>query len=316
MNIVITDAKTIDDNYDYFEPLKKLGNLFLYDLSTNEEIPERIKDADIIVCNKTSFDESNLKDAKNLKYIGLFATGYNNIDVEYAKSRNILVANAANYSTEAVAQHTFALILNHFNKIGLYNNFVMEGGWKNAKTFSPFIYPMNELAVKTLGIIGYGNIGRKVATIGRAFSMNIMAYTNTIKDDSDVVFTDFETLLKECDVISVHCPLNKSTEKLFNEKAFKLMKDTALFINTARGGIMDEDALYNALINKEIGGAAIDVLTIEPMDRNSKLNEAPNITITPHVAWAPFETKERLLSVVTENIKAFQNGRPVNIVNL
>lgn len=315
MSIVITDGKTIDDDYSYFAPLKELGDLTIYDLSSEEEIPERIKNADIIVCNKTEFNETNLCNTEKLKYIGLFATGYNNIDTNYARLKNILVANAGSYSSDAVAQHTFALILNHFNKISLYDNFVKENGWKNADTFSPFIFGLNELKNKTIGLIGYGGIGKQVATIAKAFSMNILVYSRTVKNDPHVTFTDFETLLKESDIISVHCPLTKETTKMFDHNAFKKMKKTSLFINTARGGIMDEEALFEALENDVIGGAGIDVLTVEPMEKTSMLHTAKNITITPHVAWSPVETKNRLLNIVCENIKAFQNGKPQNIVN-
>ncbi len=315
MNIVVTDAKTISNDISYFDSLKELGNLSIYQLSSEEELPDRIKDADIIVCNKNKFNESNLKDAKNLKYIGLFATGYNNIDTDYCRENNIYVCNAGSYSTDAVAQHTFALLLNYFNKVSLYDRFVMEGGWKNSDVFSPFIYTMNELSGKTIGLVGYGNIAKKVAKIAECFNMNVLAYTRRKKEDSIASFVDFDTLLKESDVISVHCPLNEASDKMFNKEAFCKMKSTAYFINTARGGIMDEEALSEALNNEIIAGAAIDVLTVEPMSKDCALYGAKNITITPHVAWAPIETRQRLMGIVCDNIRAFQDGKPQNVVN-
>ncbi len=315
MNIVVTDAKTISNDISYFDSLKEVGNLIIYQLSSEEELPERIKDADIIVCNKNKFNESNLKYAKNLKYIGLFATGYNNIDTDYCRENNIYVCNAGSYSSDAVAQHTFALLLNYYNKVSLYDRFVMEGGWKNSDVFSPFIYTMNELSGKTIGLVGYGNIAKKVAEIAKCFGMNVIAYTRSKRDNDIAKFVDFETLLKESDVLSIHCPLNESSDKLFNKEAFSKMKKTAYFINTARGGVMDEGALAEALNNEIIAGAAIDVLTVEPMSKECALFDAKNITITPHVAWAPIETRQRLMGIVCDNIKAFRNGMPQNVVN-
>lgn len=315
MKIVVTDAKTISNNNEYFAPLKEFGELVIYPLSSEEEIKERIVDADIIVCNKNVFNEENLQYAKNLKYIGLFATGYNNIDVRYCREHDITVCNAGSYSTDAVAQHTFALILNHFNKISKYNQLVAEEGWIKSDVFSPFVYDMNELAGKTLGLVGYGNIARKVAKIANVFGMKVLAYRRNPVPEEGVKFVDFERVLKESDVISVHCPLNDESKEIFNKEAFAKMKSNAYFVNTARGGVMDEAALAEALNNDVIAGAAIDVLTVEPMSADCKLFGAKNITFTPHVAWAPIETRERLLGIVCENIRGFLNGKPQNVVS-
>lgn len=315
MKIVVTDANTISNDITYFDPLKEFGEVSIYPLSEACEIPERINDADIVVCNKNIFDEKNLKHAKNLKYIGLFATGYNNIDTNYCKSKNITVCNAGSYSTNAVAQHTFALILNHYNKIIQYNTLVQNNGWIDSPVFSPFHYTMNELSNKTIGIIGYGNIGKKVAKIANTFDMNVIVFTRTKTNDNTVKFVNFDTLIKSSDIITVHCPLNAETEKLFNEEAFSNMKSNAYFVNTSRGGVMDEDALYNALNSNAISGAAIDVLTTEPMSPECRLLHAKNITITPHVAWAPTETRERLMKIVCNNIRAFLDGNPTNVVS-
>lgn len=315
MKIVVTDAKTISNNEEYFEPLKEFGELVIYPLSTEEEIKERIVDADIIVCNKNVFNAENLKYAKKLKYIGLFATGYNNIDVNYCGANGITVCNAGSYSTDAVAQHTFALILNHYNKISKYNQLVEEEGWIKSDVFSPFVYDMNELTGKTLGLVGYGNIARKVAKIANVFGMKVFAYRRNPEAEEGVEFVDFDTILKESDVVSVHCPLNEQSKGIFNKEAFAKMKETAYFVNTARGGVMDEGALAEALNNGVIAGAAIDVLTVEPMSADCKLFGAKNITFTPHVAWAPIETRERLLGIVCDNIRGFLKGEPQNVVS-
>ncbi len=315
MKIIVTDAKTISNNEEYFEPLKEFGQLKIYPLSSDEEIKERISDADIIVCNKNVFNEENLQYAKKLKYIGLFATGYNNIDVKYCRAHDITVCNAGSYSTDAVAQHTFALILNHYNKISKYNQLVEEEGWIKSDVFSPFVYDMNELAGKTIGLVGYGNIARKVAKIANAFGMNVLAYRRNPMPEDGVEFVDFDTIIGESDIISVHCPLNEQSKEMFNAEVFARMKKNAYFVNTARGGVMNEEDLAEALNNSVIAGAAIDVLTVEPMAADCKLFGAKNITITPHVAWAPVETRERLLGIVCDNIRAFIKGEPQNVVS-
>lgn len=315
MKIVVTDAKTISNNNEYFNPLKEFGELYIYPLSNEEQIKERIKDADIVLCNKNFYNAENLEVAKNLKYIGLFATGYNNIDVEYCRNNGITVCNAGSYSTDAVAQHTFALILNHYNKINKYNRLVEEAGWIKSDVFSPFVYDMNELTGKTIGLYGYGNIARKVAKIAKAFDMRILACKRTPVDEAGIEFVDFETLIKESDIISVNCPLNDDSKLKFNAEAFGKMKKNAYFVNTARGGVMDEEALAYALDNDIIAGAAIDVLTVEPMAEDCPLYNAKNITITPHVAWAALETRERLMGIVCDNIKAFLDGKPKNVVS-
>ncbi len=315
MKIVITDAKTIADDVSFFEPLKELGELVLYQLTKPEDMAMRIGDADIVLCNKTSIGKEILDKCQNLKYIGLFATGYNNIDIEYARERDITVCNAGSYSTDAVAQHTFALILNHYNKIKDYDSFVKDGGWTRAEVFSPFIYKMNELTGKTIGIVGYGSIGKKVSHIARAFGMQVLAYNRSEKQDEGVTFVDFETLVSQSDIISVHCPLNNESEKMFNYEIFSKFKRNNLFINTARGGIMDERDLAQALREGIVNAAAVDALTVEPMEQGNPLLDAPNITITPHVAWAPVETRERLLEIVCDNIASYMEGAPKNVVN-
>lgn len=308
MKIVLTDAQTVLDDLVNADVLKQFGEVEEYGLLRYDEVAEKIADADMVVCNKTLLDKNTLRLAKNLKYIGLFATGYNNIDINYCKEHNIAVCNAGSYSTNAVAQHTFALILEHFNKTANYNKYVQDGCWKRSKTFSPFVYPLAELAGKTLGIVGFGNIGRAVAKIANAFEMRVIAFNRSEKQADGVEFVSFNDLLKESDVVTVHCPLNSESQDMFDKNAFAKMKKGALFVNTARGGVMIEQDLFDALQSEHLGGAAIDTLRVEPMEENCILMGAKNCIMTPHIAWAPVETRVRLMNIVAENIKAFLRG--------
>ncbi len=312
MKIVLPDCKTITRGAISLDVFKKYGEVSYYDLSKDEELPERFRDAEAIFCNKTLLNADTLKYAPNLKYIGLFATGYNNVDLDYAKSKGIRVCNAGSYSTEAVAQHTFALILNHFCQVSRYESYVNEGGYIKSDTFSPFIYPMDELSGKTIGLIGYGSIGRQVARIAKAFNMNVIVYTRTPKEDANCVGLD--ELLASSDIISVHCPLNKQSNKMFNSETFSKCKDGAFFVNTARGPIVDENALKAAVESGKLSGAGLDVLEVEPMLDTNVLQGVKNITITPHVAWAPITTRERLLDIVIDNYESYLNKTPKNVI--
>lgn len=312
MKIVLTDAQTVLDNLVNADILKQFGEVEEYGLLHYDEVAEKIADADMVVCNKTLLDKNTLRLAKNLKYIGLFATGYNNIDIDYCKAHNIAVCNAGSYSTNAVAQHTFALILEHFNNTANYNKYVQDGLWKRSKTFSPFVYPLSELAGKTLGIVGFGNIGKAVARIANAFEMRVIAFNRSEKQADGVEFVSFETLLEQSDIVSVHCPLNSGSENLFDKNAFAKMKKGALFVNTARGGVMVEQDLFDALQSEHLGGAAIDTLKVEPMEEDCILMGAKNCIMTPHIAWAPVETRVRLMNIVADNIRAFLDGTPQN----
>lgn len=315
MKIVLTDSQTVFDRKITAEPLKKFGEVTDYGLLKYEEIAQAVADADIIVCNKTPLNKDTLRLAKSLKYIGLFATGYNNIDLDFCSKHGITVCNAGSYSTNAVAQHTFALILEHFNNTSRYNKYVQDGLWKRSKTFSPFVYPLSELAGKTLGIVGLGSIGKAVAKIANAFEMRVIAYNRSEKPTENVELVSLEALLASSDIVSVHCPLNKDSENMFNKTTFAQMKQGALFVNTARGGVMSEQDLYDALQSGHLGGACIDTLSVEPMEESCILTEAPSCIITPHIAWAPIETRQRLMSIVTSNIQSFLDGKPTNVVN-
>ena len=313
MKVVILDAKTLTNDDIDFSVFDEFGEVTIYDYTKYNQIAERIKDAEIILCNKSIMNRMTLKDAKNVKYIGLFATGYNNVDIEYTNERNITVCNAGSYSTNAVAQHVFALILEHYNKVGEYNKFVKDGGWIHSEKFSPF-KPMKEMDGRTLGIVGYGSIGKKVAKIAQAFDMKVLAYNRSPKKDESVRFVEMDELLEKSDIVSIHCPLNSDSEKMCNKEFFEKMKDGALFINTSRGGVVDEQALIDAVKSKKISGAGLDVVAVEPMEKHEEILDIDNIIITHHSAWAPVETRTRLVEIVKNNIKKWVAGAPVNVI--
>ena len=314
MKIVITDAQTVCDDKISLDSIKELGDTVVYPLCSAEELPERISDADIVICNKSQMTAEVLKGAPNLKYIGLFATGYNNVDLEYTNKNGITVCNVPGYSTEAVAQHTFALILALLNRVGEYNKTVLEGDWIKSRTFSYFPLPLLELSGKTLGIVGYGSIGRQVARIAKAFNMRVLIKNRSAVNDSSVEQVEMDTLLRESDIVTLHCPLNADSANLMDGAAFRKMKKGAYFINTARGPLVDEFALKTALECGHLAGAGVDVLREEPMTENCPLFGIENCLITPHIAWAGVETRTRLMDIVCENIKAFLRGEPQNVV--
>ena len=313
MKVVILDAKTLTNDDIDFSVFDEFGEVTIYDYTKYNQIAERIKDAEIILCNKSIMNRMTLKDAKNVKYIGLFATGYNNVDIEYTNERNITVCNAGSYSTNAVAQHVFALILEHYNKVGEYNKFVKDGGWIHSEKFSPF-KPMKEMDGRTLGSVGYGSIGKKVAKIAQAFDMKVLAYNRSPKKDEGVRFVEMDELLEKSDIVSIHCPLNRDSEKMCNKDFFSKMKDGALFINTSRGGVVDEPALIEAVKSGKLSGAGLDVVAVEPMEKHYDILDIDNIIITPHSAWAPVETRTRLVEIVRNNIKKWVAGAPVNVI--
>ncbi len=314
--IVLTDCGTIVSRNDLdLSVLERFGDVIYYKETPKDLTAERIADADIVILNKTVIEKAEIDSAKNLKLIALFATGYNNIDIEYAARRGIAVCNAGSYSTSAVAQHVFAFILNYASGISVYDKAVKEGEWIRSRLFSFFSIPTSELDGKTIGIFGFGTIGAQVAKLALAFNMRVIACTRTPKAADGVEFVSFDELLGQSDYLTVHCPLTPQTARIFDSKAFSKMKNSCYFINTARGGVLDEYALADALRKGKISGAAIDVLTTEPMSADCPLYGAPNITVTPHVAWSPIETRQRLLNIVCDNIEAFLGGHPKNKVN-
>ena len=315
MKIVLTDAQTVVDELVTADALGEFGEVVQHGLLTYEEVAGAIADADMVICNKTRLDAHSLRLAAQLRYIGLFATGYNNIDIDYCRAHGITVCNAGSYSTDAVAQQTFALILAHYNKVAQYNGYVQDGLWKRSPTFSPFVYPLNELSGKTLGIVGLGVIGRAVAEIALAFRMHVLAYNRSPRQIPGVEQVSFDELLRRSDIVSVHCPLNADSEDLFNKTTFAKMKPGALFVNTARGGVMVEQDLRDALESGHLGGACIDVLRVEPMEEDCVLMGTKNCIITPHIAWAPLETRQRLMRIVADNIRHYLDHDPINVVS-
>lgn len=313
MKLLLTDCATLKANGDLsLDTFKQFGEVVEYENITRAELLKETADTDIILCNKTVIDKEVFDSAPKLKYIGLFATGYNNIDTQYAAKKGITVCNAGGYSTNAVAQQVMGYILMHYTKIPKYDAFVKSGGWKSAEVFSPLVFSTEEVFGKTLGIVGYGSIGKAVERAAKGLGINVLVYTRTIRENGETKFVDFDTLLSQSDIISLHCPLNEQSADMMNKEAFNKCKDGAFFINTSRGGTVDEDALFDALYTGKLSGAAVDVLRSEPQTEKSQLEKAPNIIITPHTAWAPLATRKRLLGIVEDNIKAFLAGKPQN----
>ena len=316
MKILLTDSATLRSKGDLsLDGFKKFGDVKEYENISRADLLEEVKDTDIILCNKTIIDDEVFSNAPNLKYVGLFATGYNNIDVKAAKELGITVCNAGSYSTDAVAQHTFGFILNNYTRIADYSRFVLSGGWSESRVFSPVVFPTDEIKGKTLGIIGYGSIGRKVAEIARVFGMRVIVHTRTVREDGVTEFVSLDELLSSSDIISLHCPLTAENTGMFNNDTFAKCKNGAYFINTARGGLVNEQALFDALESGKLSGAAVDVICTEPMPKDCVLLKAKNITITPHSAWTPFTTRNRVLEIARQNYEAFLSGTPQNVVS-
>ena len=316
MKIAALDWYTVNISGDIpTAQLEELGDVKIIPLTKPEETAANIGDADIVLCNKVLITKEVMDACPNIKYIGLFATGYNNVDVEYAAQKGITVCNAGQYSTNAVAQQTFAYILDRFSRVRDYDNAVKNGEWERSPAFSYFPVPTSELAGKTLAIVGYGSIGRKVAEIGAAFGMNIVISTRTQPKDCPYEVTDLFTAAEKADVLTFHCPLTDKTAGIINSELLSHMKPTAMLVNTSRGGVVSEADLAQALNDGKIAAAYLDVLVKEPMSPDTPLKGAKNCVITPHTAWAPLETRQRLVDIVCDNIRAWQSGTPRNKVN-
>lgn len=314
MRIVVTDGATVVGNGVNLDFLQEFGQVEIYPLTAPEELIPRVREAEAILCNKVVISAEVMAAAPHLKYVGLFATGFNNVDVAYAAAHGITVCNVPGYSTEAVAQHTVALMLALYNRVSDYNRTVAQGDWIRSRTFSYFPYPLAELNGKTIGIVGYGAIGRRVGAIARAFGMQVLVCGRRPIPDTDVEQVALEELLERADVVTLHCPLNEQSAGMMDAAAFARMKQGAVFINTARGPLVDEQALRQALDSGHLLGAGVDVLCQEPMTADCPLYGAPNCCITPHIAWAGVETRRRLMGIVAENIRAFLAGHPIHTV--
>lgn len=314
MNIVILDYKTLGEDLD-LSGASKFGNVIKYPVTSQDEAAIRIKDADIIIVNKVKMNESVLKDAKNLKLICETATGYDNIDIEYCKSRNILVANTPAYSTSCVAQVTVSMACSLVTHLHEYRRFVHSGAYQNsisANMLEPVYHEMDGL---TWGIVGFGNIGRGVAKIADAFGCKVIVNKRTPVNDFECVSLD--ELLLRSDIISIHCPLTDKTRGIIGKEQLSKMKKNAILINVARGAVWDEEAIANAVLNKEIGGIGCDVFSYEPIDNNHpfvKILDCDNVLLTPHMAWGSFESRTRCFNTVLSNIEAYLNGIEQNLI--
>lgn len=319
MKIVVLERNSVGLDVSVDE-IRTLGETVMYPNTTATDVKEKVTDAEIIVANKAPLNEETLKDAPDVKLICEFATGYDNVDLAYCKSRGIKVANVVNYSTDAVAQHTFALCFYVLEKLRHYDEYVKSGAYGAQDRFSNFDIPFTELAGKTWGIVGMGNIGRKTAAIARAFGCRVIFYSASGNSTcTEYERVDFDTLLKEADFLSLHCPLSDRTRNLIDRKALKKMKESAILINVARGPVVNDEDLYEALTKGYIAGAGLDVTGTEPMkDSNplSRIKDSNKLIITPHLAWASCEARGRCVSETCKNIEAFLKGEDRNIVNL
>lgn len=309
--IVVLDYVALAQNDLSLDVLKTFGEVDLYLRTPKEKVIERLRNAEIALTNKVIIDKTVIDACPSLKYISVLATGYNVVDCAYARSKGISVSNVPAYSTDSVVQHTFALILELYSKVGVHNQSVSAGDWVNSIDFCYCVSNLTELSGKTLGIIGYGSIGKSIEKIANAFGMKILINTRT----PFAGCVSLEELLRNSDIVTLHCPLTADNVKMINDKTLSLMKKSAILINTARGGLIDEDALSNALKMGKIAGAGVDVLSSEPPKRDNPLLSSPNIIITPHIAWATLEARSRLLKITCDNIKGYQKNQLINIVN-
>lgn len=319
MKIVVLDGYAMNPGDLTWAGLQELGDVVIYDRSSEAEILERAKGAEIVLTNKVAIPGPIIEALPELKYIGVMATGYNMIDMDAAKKRNIVVTNVPGYSTPSVVQLTFSLLLELCYHTQRHSDVVMQGKWSASPDFSFWDYPLTELAGKTLGIIGFGSIGQKVADVGAAFDMDILAYSRTQTDQSHRKNFKWvaarEELLAQADVVSLHCPLTPETENIINTESLSRMKPSAILINTSRGGLVDAQALADALNQGRISAAGIDVLAVEPPPADNPLFKAKNCLITPHIGWATKESRLRLMDVVVGNIKSFLAGQATNVLS-
>jgi glycerate dehydrogenase len=315
MRIVVTDAYPLNPGDLTWESISALGKLITYDRTPAGLIIERSKDADIILTNKVPFSKDILDELAELKLINVLATGYDIIDINAAKQKGVTVCNVPAYGTASVAQHAFALLLELTNHTGLHAASTAAGKWQQSEDWCYTESPIMELSGKTFGIVGFGNIGQQTAKIAKAFGMNVIYYSLSKKETTIANPSDLETLFTESDVISLHCPLRKDNHQFVNRHLLQMMKSTAFLINTSRGQLIHEQDLADALNNAHIAGAALDVLSAEPPRPDNPLLTARNCIITPHNAWMSKEARQRILDITVNNIEAFLNGTPVNVVS-
>lgn len=319
MKIVVLDGYALNPGDLSWQGVEELGEVTVYDRTSytdKQEIIERIGDAEAILTNKTPITADVLKACPQLTYIGVLATGYNVVDLAAAKEQGITVTNIPSYSTNAVAQATFALLLEVTNQVGHHNRSVHQGDWQTSKDFSYWQTPLMELAGKTIGLIGYGAIAQAVATIAHAFQLKVIYFNHRPKPaQADwAKQVSLAELYQEADIISLHVPQFPETEKMIDRTALAQMKSSAILINTARGGLIDEAAVAEALQTGQIAALAADVVSKEPIEADNPLLQAPNCYLTPHIAWAPVETRRRLMGIAVANLSGFKAGTPQNVV--
>ncbi|AWV99561.1 D-2-hydroxyacid dehydrogenase [Arcticibacterium luteifluviistationis] len=312
MNIVFLDAFTSTPEELDLSELEQIGTLKMYDRTPYDQIVERAKDADIVLTNKAVLDEKIISQLSKLRYIGVTATGYNVVDLDAAAQRGIPVTNAKNYSSMSVAQHVFAMLLSFTNRIAEHNN---PDKWVASPDFCYYDFTLTELAGKTLGLVGIGDIGEKVAKVAEAFEMNVLVNRKSNKAHAKYKTVDLDELLSQSDFVSLHCPLTEDNAGFINSESLAKMKKSAILVNTGRGPLVNDADLRKALDSGAIAGAAIDVVSQEPPTNGNPLFGAKNLIVSPHVAWATLEARKKLFKIVTDNIKAWQEGEPVNVVN-
>ncbi len=316
MNIVILDGYTLNPGDLSWDGIRKCGDLTLYDRTPAELILERSKDADILFTNKTPLTQTTIRQLAKTKYIGVLATGYNVVDIVTAKECGIVVTNVPNYATASVAQHVFALLLELTTHVGHHNAAVQQGKWSKSADFTFWDYPLMELSQKTFGVLGYGRIGKATANIALAFGMNVIAYDHgRMGRHKEIKKVSMEELYAQSDILSLHVPLTPDTTNIINAKSIAQMKDGVILINTSRGPLIDEKALYDALQSKKVMYAALDVVSKEPIVKDHILLGLSNCILTPHIAWAPLESRQRLMACVEANLLAYLSGKTVNQVN-
>jgi glycerate dehydrogenase len=314
LKIVVTDGYTLNSGDLAWDEIAAMGELVVYDRTPVHLLVERCKDAQVVLTNKVPFSSEVLQQLPELKFIGVTATGYNIIDIEAAKNRGVIVSNVPAYGTASVAQHTFALLLELTNRVGLHAASVANGQWVNATDWSYTKQPLTELDGKTMGIVGLGNIGHQTAWIARAFGMHIIYTSRTKKETGLAEYVNMNTLFAQSDVVSLHCPLTNDNFQFVNKDLLRLMRPSSFLINTSRGPLVNEQDLADALNEGRIAGAAVDVLSAEPPKGNNPLLKAKNCIITPHNAWMSREARQRIMDTTIKNLKAFLDGKPVNIV--
>jgi glycerate dehydrogenase len=317
MKIVVLDGHTLNPGDLTWKRLEEIGEVTVYDRTSQEEVLSRIGEAEIVFTNKTVLSRETFKQAKNIKYVGVLATGYNVVDVEAAKERKIVVTNIPTYGTNAVSQFTFALLLEMCHHVWVHNEEVKRGTWTNCPDFCFWNYPLIELSGKTMGIIGFGRIGQAVANIAVAFGMKVLAYDtykNEALESPNIKYAELNHIYRNADVISLHVPLFESTRGMINKESISKMKKSAMIINTSRGPLINEQDLAEALNSGAIAGAAVDVVSTEPAKMDNPLLSAKNCIVTPHIAWAPIEARERLMNIAIDNLEAFLAGKVANQV--